>query len=173
MASSKGIIIVLAINDCASSITGGLVLSGSLMWLASLLGAPRVVGALATCRVTLFEPLPTPTDAWFPGPAFATASRRPGLCIPPPVGRPGALGLRAQQSQPWAGCFPTNQPVQKCHFPSTFTHERPAASQRLSSSPKPTGALGLGSFPRFRPQLQTQSAYSRQPPEHIWGASAG
>ena len=103
MASSKGIIIVLAINDCASSITGGLVLSGSLMWLASLLGAPRVVGALATCRVTLFEPLPTPTDAWFPGPAFATASRRPGLCIPPPVGRPGALGLRAQQSQPWAG----------------------------------------------------------------------
>ena len=72
-----------------------------------------------------------------------------------------------------AGSFPTNQPVQKCHFPSTFTHERPAASQRLSSSPKPTGALGLGSFPRFRPQLQTQSAYSRQPPEHIWGASAG
>ena len=103
MASSKGIIIVLAINDCASSITGDLVLSGSLMWLASLLGAPRVVGALATCRVTLFEPLPTPTDAWFPGPAFATASKRPGLCIPPPVGRPGALGLRAQQSQPWAG----------------------------------------------------------------------
>ena len=60
MASSRGIIIVLAISVCASSITGDLVLSVSLMWLASLLGAPRVVGALATCGVTLLEPPPHP-----------------------------------------------------------------------------------------------------------------
>ena len=75
MASSRGIVVVLAINVCASSITGDLVLSVSLMWLASLLGDPRVLGALATCRVTLLEG--PPTDAWFPGPACATASRRP------------------------------------------------------------------------------------------------
>ena len=56
MASSIGIVIVLAINVCYTSITGDLVLSVSLMWLASLLGAPRVVAALATCRVTLLEP---------------------------------------------------------------------------------------------------------------------
>ena len=55
MASSTGIVIVLAINDCASSITGDLVFSVSLTWLAPLLGVPRVVGALATCRVTLLE----------------------------------------------------------------------------------------------------------------------
>ena len=60
MASSTGIVIVLAINNCASSITGDLVLSVSLMWLASLLGDPRVLGALATCRVTLLVPPPPP-----------------------------------------------------------------------------------------------------------------
>ena len=58
MASSIGIVIVLAINVCYTSITGDLVLSVSLMWLASLLGVPRVLGALATCRVTLLAPPP-------------------------------------------------------------------------------------------------------------------
>ena len=114
MASSTGIVIVLAINDCAPSITGDLVFSVSLMWLAPLLGVPRVVGALATCRVTLLEG--PPTDAWFPGPACATASRRPGLCIPPPVGLPGALGLRAQQPQtPWLHFLHMKNPL-------TFRH---------------------------------------------------
>ena len=60
MASSRGIVIVLPINVCAASITGDLVLSVSLMWLASLLGVPRVVVALTTCRVTLLEPPPPP-----------------------------------------------------------------------------------------------------------------
>ena len=60
MASSRGIVIVLPINVCAASITGDLVLSVSLMWLASLLGDPRVLDALATCRVTLLEPPPHP-----------------------------------------------------------------------------------------------------------------
>ena len=58
MPSSKGIIIVLAISVCASSITGDLMLPVSLMWLASLLGVPIVAGALATCRVALLEPPP-------------------------------------------------------------------------------------------------------------------
>ena len=101
MPSSKGIIIVLAISVCASSITGDLMLPVSLMWLASLLGVPRVVGALATCRVTLLEG--PPTDAWFPESAGAAASRKPRLCAPLRVGLPGALGLWAQLSQPWAG----------------------------------------------------------------------
>ena len=96
MASSIGIVIVLAINVCYTSITGDLVLSVSLMWLASLLEVPRVFGALATCRVTLLgHPPPPPTDTWFPGAAGAVASRRPGLHTPPQVGLPGALGLQA------------------------------------------------------------------------------
>ena len=101
MPSSKGIIIVLAISVCASSITGGLMLSVSLMWLASLLGVPIVVGALATCRVALLEG--PPTDAWFPGAAGAAASRRPKLHTPLRVGLQGALELWAQLPQPWTG----------------------------------------------------------------------
>ena len=61
MASSIGIVIVLAINVCYTSITGDLVLSVSLMWLASLLEVPRVLGALATCRVTLLGHPPAAT----------------------------------------------------------------------------------------------------------------
>lgn len=103
MASSRLVVIVLAINVCASSIP-------VVTWCCQcpwcgwhlLLGrGPRVVGALATCTVTLLEGLPL--NAWFLGLQVPLNPEAGVTRAPPPVGHLGALGLQPQLPQPWGG----------------------------------------------------------------------
>ena len=96
-------------------------------WWPGVVSVPDVAGIFAggsqsgSCSYHMQGDLawapPTPTDIWFPGAACATASWRPGLRAPPPVGLPGALGLWAQLPQPWAGMSITASAVPLAPLP--------------------------------------------------------